>query len=196
MRRLTKKWCFSLIVTSNPGSRPPRDWWKLIKVIKEHGLVDNSILSKIEVAAFTIRGSRTLRWKMPNYDPQYATIHQSVNVAKKLLAEYLNLYDFNQEIPKEIKSQLVDFNRLPKPTVCPLCKDRLKKSLFELDGRKDSQSIQMGHIKPLNSRGKISHHFAKNVNWQHRQCNYMQGERELKTALKFMKSILIKHGKI
>ena len=73
----------------------------------------------------------------------------------------------------------------------------IEKDMFLLDARKQPDSIQMGHKNPLHKRDKITHnHTYDNVIWQHRRCNYMQGEDTIKSALKYMIEILKRHKKI
>lgn len=188
------RWNYWVINTANKDVAVPESWHNVLKIIKN--LVDNKIIDKIEVAAFTIRGMRTLRWLIPPEHHEYSTEEDCIEVAKKLLAAYLETKDVGIEIPDDLQLYLSDYLQYAN-TKCSLCLDELEKHLFFLDGRTEPNAIAMGHIEPLNQRSEYQHnHFATNTTWQHRRCNYMQGERNINTALNYMLEILHRHGKI
>lgn len=189
-------WNFWVIWKANNGVEPPADWTKLIKENKRHALVEAKIFNKIEVAAFTIRGERTLRWRINKSHSEYSTKKDCLDVAKKLYAYYLRLKDFDKQIPPKIK-KLVSLKSYPDNTQCPLCLEEIEKGMFFLDARKQSSAIQMGHKNPLSKRIQKNHlHTKENVIWQHRRCNYMQGEDTIENALNYMLEILKRHKKI
>lgn len=174
----------------------PKEWYDILEIVDKNKLVDNKVLNKIEVAAFSTRGNRQLRWTIDESDPQYATEKTSLDIAKKLLANYLQLVDLNITIPENLKILLSDY-LTNETTKCSLCKEEITSKMFLLDGRKDQDAINMGHIEPLNTRDQTkSNHYPENVCWQHRRCNYMQGERNIETALNYMYEILKRHSKI
>jgi len=188
------KWNFHAINIANKGIMPPLEWQEILVILKI--IIDKKIIDKIEVAAFTIRGSRLLRWRIEHTDPQFASEQTSLEVAKKLLANYLELVDLDIVMPDILKDYLSNYltNETSK---CSLCKEEITSSMFLLDGRKDQDAINMGHIEPLNTRNQNqSNHYPENVCWQHRRCNYMQGERNIETALNYMYDILKRHNKI
>ena len=190
------KWNYWVISNSNKGVQPPQEWYQILQIIYEHNLLDNKNINKIEVAAFTIRGSRTLRWIILENDPQFASERNSLEVAKKLLANFLELVDLKIIIPEKLKIFLSEY-LTNETTKCSLCREEITSTMFLLDGRKDQDAVNMGHIEPLNTRDQNqSNHYAENVCWQHRRCNYMQGERNIETALNYMFGILKRHGKI
>ncbi len=187
-------WHCYFIKIANPEINPPNDWVVILENLGN--LVLDKIIDKIEAAAFVIRGSRRIRWLLDQTDPQYATESESIEVAKKLLSLYLDLVDFQVDIDDNIVSLLTPY-KTGNPSRCPMCLDELSTESFLLDGRTDPNSISMGHITPLSMRGKhFSNHFADNVNWQHRRCNYMQGERTINEALDYMEEILQRHQRI
>lgn len=188
------RWSFHAINIANPSITVPEDWQIILLLVT--GLIEKKIIDKIEVAAFTIRGLRTLRWLIPIEHPEYSTEVDCLEVSKKLLASYLEIKDVGIEISETLRSNLSDYLH-DTHTKCPLCLEELEKYLFFLDGRKEPDAIAMGHIEPLNQRNEHQHnHFAGNTTWQHRRCNYMQGERNINTALNYMLEILQRHGKI
>lgn len=190
------KWNSWVISNSNKNIFPPAEWCEVLKILHESNLIEDKIIDKIEVAAFTIRGSRILRWKIDESDPQFATEDNSFRVAKKLLANYLEVIDLSIQIPEKLKPFLANY-LTSESTKCSLCREEITTIMFVLDGRTEQDAINMGHIEPLNTRDQNqSNHYAENVCWQHRRCNYMQGERNIETALNYMYGILKRHGKI
>ncbi|MFM7682818.1 MAG: hypothetical protein ACKO7P_08735 [Bacteroidota bacterium] len=189
-------WHFPAIKIANKNIYPSKDWIDLIELLKDSDLVENKVLGKIEVASFAIRGSRLLRWRIREDDPEYSSEEECLKIAKKLLVYFLQINDLNKEIPKEIKNTL-EIDENAEPTKCPLCLLEIEKEQFLIDARIHPKAIQMGHLNPLNLRDENnSNHFAENINWQHRRCNYMQGEDTLDNALDFMIEILQRHKKI
>lgn len=187
-------WHYWVIRTANPEINPPTDWIIILENLGK--LVPGKIIDKIEAAAFIIRGTRIIRWILDQNDPQYATESESTEVAKKLLSQYLDLTNFQENIDDDIISLLKPY-KTGNPTRCSMCLEELSTDSFLLDGRTDPNSISMGHLTPLSMRNQqFSNHFADNVNWQHRRCNYMQGERTINEALDYMKEILKRHQRI
>jgi len=189
-------WNYYVLNIDKNSEPPPDEWSEIIKLVKENKLTEDKLINKIEVAAFSIRGVRTLRWLIDKTHSEYSSKDECLKIGKKLLTYYFNLKDYEKKIPKELFEKL-EMDKIKEPTKCPLCLLELEKEMFNKDGRVDSNSIQMGHISPLKLRtGDDSNHFAENINWQHRRCNYMQGEGTLDDALEFMIDILKRHGKI
>lgn len=189
-------WCFYAIKIANKDYSPNEEWLTILDLLKKHKLVEIKVLGKIEVAAFAIRGSRLLRWRVKESDSEYCSEIECLNIAKKLLVYYLQLKDFEKEIPIDVRKCL-NMSNEKVDVKCPLCLLEIEKEQFFKDARISPNATQMGHLNPLNLRGKsTSNHFADNINWQHRRCNYMQGEDTLENALEFMIGILQRHNKI
>ena len=189
-------WHFPAIKIANKGILPTKEWMEIILSIKQSKLVEDKVIGKIEVASFAIRGSRLLRWRIKETDPEYSSEEECLRIAKKLLIYYLHLKDFNKDIPSVLKT-LLGITEKTETTKCALCLLEIEKEQFLIDARIHPNAIQMGHLNPLSLRNEVSsNHFAENINWQHRRCNYMQGEDTLANALDFMIEILKRHKKI
>lgn len=189
-------WHFYAIKIANKNFEPPTEWTEIVTLLKVNDLVETKVIGKIEVASFAIRGSRLLRWRIKETDSEYSSEEECLRIGKKLLVYYLQLKDFNKKIPDEIKQSL-GINENNQFTKCPLCLLEIEKEAFIIDARIFPNAIQMGHLNPLNLRDENkSNHFADNINWQHRRCNYMQGEDTIANALNFMIEILKRHKKI
>lgn len=183
-----EKWNY-WVLNSFSGKKPPIEWVNILKEIKE---IKTKYINKIEVAGFSIRGERIARWQLTKEHPEYSTLENALGAAKKLtwlLLKSMNAPTMSDEL-KFLLNSKKDF--LEEFTCCPLCKNKIKYEDFELDGRKDLNSIQMGHLIPL-SKIKEGHN-KENVMWMHRRCNYIQDEQTLDETIIFLKQILNSHG--
>lgn len=195
-------------LNSKAGTRPPIEWLRLAVALL--GVLPRKYVEKIELIAFSIKGKRTARWLIDRNDPEYCTKSEALAVAKKLA--WLTLMSGD---PPLIESRLRTIlscdetqgcklfighegncrttgNRFSEATRCQLCGRRLVLEDFDRNGRRDPNSIQVGHRTPLSrtTRG----HNARNVSWAHRACNQLQSEQTVDEALQRMKNILELHG--
>lgn len=193
----------------------PRGWSDVRRAVRTSPNLNNDLilklLSKIELASFTQKGSRIPRWRLNPNDPEYCTETEALESGKKLL--WLALLSRNApQISNNLKPLLMcnqrpncvlyiahdsgcidaEFQGMYQPTLCWICGDIIDIEDFRRDARVDAQGIQMGHRTPL-SRGNRQHN-AKNVFWVHRSCNTMQGERTLDEVYEGMVRILRFNG--
>lgn len=184
---------------------PPREWDDILEELRK--ILESKYIEKVELAAFVIRGSRLARWKIAK-GPEYASMEDSLGAAKKLTALLLlskGAPQINPHLRMLLRcSKRTDCNSYeghsaecnPNLTIgaatCGLCKEIINIDDFQKDGRKDPTSIQMGHFIPL-SRGEELHN-SSNVNWQHRRCNYIQGEQTVEEAMTWLQKILVAHN--
>ena len=187
--------------------RPPSQWKTILKVLSQ--LASPEFIDKIEVAAFTIRGLRTARWKVPRNHPEFATLKDSLGAAKKLTWLMLTT-EGSPKLPislhkslrctKSAKCSLLEGHkgkcrksvRGLEITRCPVCRETIKFNDFKRNARVDLLSIQMGHLTPLSR--KPQGHNASNVVWAHRRCNYIQDEQTVKETIKTLREIVERHG--
>lgn len=195
------------VVRIAAGDNPPQEWVEILKHLSK--LLPDDYINKIEVAAFTIRGQRTARWRIDPSDSEYSTRENALGAAKKL-AWLLLKSEGTPEIPEDLYKLLIctktgqcklleghegncgDISHIDEPTHCLVCRETIKFEDFKRAGRTDPISIQMGHIIPL-SRGKGGHN-ASNVIWTHRRCNYIQGEQTIKETIETIREIVKRHG--
>ncbi len=133
-------------------AQPPKEWENILKILKKKNILPDDYINKIEVCAFAIPGKRIARWKVKRGTTDYkyySTRTNALAVAKKLT--WLTLKTINAPpIPPELHKLLNEDNKFPDEiTRCPLCKKELNFEDFKLFGRKDPNSIQMGHLVPL-----------------------------------------------
>lgn len=131
-------------------AKPPKEWLEILKHLKT--IIPDNYINKIEVCAFGIPGKRIARWKVKrrNKDYKYYSPKQdALAVGKKLI--WLILKSKNAPIIPENLRRLLnkDGEFLDEHTLCPLCRRQLDFNDFKLFGRKDPNSIQMGHLTPL-----------------------------------------------
>lgn len=178
----------SWVINLSAGANPPREWVKIVKELKK--ILSNKYIDKIELAAFVIRGTRKARWMLSSKHPEYSSKKDALGAAKKLtllMIKSKGCSKINSFLKRKlIKKKKVDI------TQCPLCKKNILLSDFDKDGRKDTDSIQMGHYIPLSKKNKA--HNYDNVFWSHRRCNYIQGEQTIKETIKFLIQILKGHN--
>jgi hypothetical protein len=186
---------------------PPQEWSDILSALS--GYIDDDYINKIEVAAFTIRGKRTARWLIPGTHSEFGTIENSIGAAKKLtwlLLQCQGAPGLNKRLRSLLactkqhnKCALLEgheggCSKLPKTlqaTRCPICLDVIKLDDFDLSGRTDLLSVQMGHLTPLS---KISQgHTADNVVWVHRRCNYIQDEQTVGETIDTLRQIVARH---
>jgi|10_taG_2_1085330.scaffolds.fasta_scaffold22903_4 hypothetical protein len=80
---------------------------------------------------------------------------------------------------------------------CRICLEPIKLENFHTaPNSSDGKSVQLGHIDPMTTADESSAHVAGNVNWIHRDCNIMQGEKSEEDTLDWMARILKNHGRI
>lgn len=178
-------------------ANPPKEWENIWKCLKEKNIIPDDYINKIEVCAFGIPGKRTARWKIKPNDKNYkyySTKQNALDVARKLT--WLILKSENAPaMPPNLRILLNKSGKFPdEPSVCPLCRRKLDFSEFKLFGRKDPNSIQMGHLTPL-SRLRIGRgHEAQNIIWIHRRCNDIQDEQTVFETIQILRQILERHG--
>jgi len=176
------------VINKFGGDNPPKKWEIILIELRKY--LSSKYINKIEVAAFTIRSSRKLRWVIPSNHSEYATKKDSLSAAIKLT----NLLLCSKGAPP-VNSKLKKLLRLKKNiTKCPLCIKHISLIDYDKDGRKEPDSIQMGHKIPL-SRKKKSHN-GTNVFWAHRFCNFLQGDRTVKEVFIHMSKVLKANGYI
>lgn len=185
---------------------PPLEWDNILS--KLSGYVDDDYINKIEVAAFTIRGKRTARWLIPEGDPEFSTIENSIGVAKKLAWLLLGCEEgsgLSEDLRLSLKctrrpcvlleghdGECSESERTLEITRCPICCEPIRSDDFKRNGRTDPLSIQMGHLIPL-SRTRQGH-TASNVVWTHRRCNYIQDEQTVEDTINTLCTIIRRHG--
>lgn len=169
------------------GDDAPKKWGAILLELQK--ILDNKNINKIEAASFSIRRYRTVRWKLPPQHIEYSTKEDSLNAAKKLTKLLLNS-DFGFVINIRLRKLLGISKK--EFIICPLCNEPLFFYQFYKDGRKDHDSIQMGHKIPL-TRGENTHN-GKNVFWAHRDCNFIQGNKTINELFKKMAEILRVNG--
>lgn len=187
------------------GATPPREWEDALSHM--NGLLTDSLIDKIEAAAFSIREKRRARWMVSSTDKEFSSETESLRVAKKLT--WLALHAPGAPtcpvgLTEALRCRRTDQCNKPEGhqgecgslsgfvTSCPLCLEPLSISDFNRNARKDPAAIQMGHRTPLLSGGNL--HRGENVFWSHRRCNYIQGEQDLETAIATLVGIAAKHG--
>lgn len=203
-----KGWHFG-VLNAAAKAKPPEEWKTILRSLYEVDL-PGAYISKIELAAFVIRGKRIARWKISKSHPEYATLKNSLCAAKKLTWLLLRsdgapgipakLYD-GLKCSKTSRCALLEghaencITRKPleeTTTHCPICLESIKFNDFRRNGRTDPLSIQMGHLTPL-SQARRGHN-ATNVTWAHRRCNYIQDEQTVEETIRTLREILEKHG--
>ena len=73
---------------------------------------------------------------------------------------------------------------------CPLCGVPITWEQFTSRDRTDGNSVQGCHLDPL-EEGTIQH-YVGNVKWGHRDCNQMQGDRDLVSMIDHLE-VMLKH---
>ncbi len=201
-----RRWHF-WVVNRNAGVEPPEEWETIIGYLSP--IINGAYIDKIEVAAFTIRGKRTARWRVAVDHSEFATLENSLGAAKKLTWLLLR-----SEGSPEMPSGLYDSLKCTKSTECrlleghsngcetrvqgyenlrcPVCLETVNLADYERDGRTDPLSMQMGHLVPL-SRTRHGHN-AANVVWVHRRCNYIQDEQTVEDTIRTLCDIVRRHG--
>jgi hypothetical protein len=187
--------------------RPPRQWKTILRILSQ--IISDTYIDKIEVAAFTIRGKRTARWKVTKSHPEFATMKDSLGAAKKLTWMLLMAKGSPKMSARLLKilkcTKLTKCSLLeghggkcrrksanPETTRCPVCREIIRLTDFGINARTDPLSIQMGHLTPLSQKPKG--HNAANVVWAHRRCNYIQDEQTVKETIKTLREIVKRHG--
>lgn len=195
------------VIGISSQAEPPDEWVGILGQLS--GYIEDKYINKVEVAAFTIRGVRTARWLIANTESEYSNLQNALGSAKKLTWLLLLSQEgpgLDHELKKSLKCTKTAMCVLleghggncssswqdPGVTRCPLCLEPIKLSDFNLDGRKDALSIQMGHSIPLSRINQG--HKADNVYWQHRRCNYIQDEQTLASTVENLVTIVERHG--
>lgn len=182
-----KGWNY-FVLKNHAGDSAPKEWIILLPKLKT--IISNKIINKVESAAFSAKGERKARWKLPEDNPEFCSKVESFKVAKKLIFLVLNCEN-GPGIIKEIRKEFPKDEFVVSTTKCPLCKSTIELSDFERDGRKDPYSIQLGHDIPLSRR--LGSHNHKNIFWIHRRCNYVKGEQTLSESLLNLVEIIKNH---
>jgi len=186
---------------------PPKQWETILELLTQY--VKGNLIDKIEVASFAIRGKRKARWLVDEKHSEFASVENSIGAAKKLTGLLLNCENgpgITNDLYKLLKCSRTascvlleghagDCENKTKPqekTTCPMCKEVIKLSDFDLDATTDLLAIQMGHLVPLSR--KINGHHAQNVVWVHRRCNYIQDEQTVTETIETLRQILERHG--
>lgn len=189
------------------GAEPPDEWQNILTGLSE--IISDKYINKIEAAAFVIRGVRTARWLLSPDEAEFSTLQDALGAAKKLTWLLLKSEGVPQ-IPGALLAMLKctkssncalleghegECTHTGSPdqfSKCPVCLETIKLNDFELDGRTDPLSIQMGHLVPLSR--ETGGHNAKNVTWAHRRCNYIQDEQTVEETIEQLCRIVEKHG--
>ncbi len=179
-------WVLKKFATANP----PKEWEKILEYLKNS--FPAKYIDKIEVASFSIRGTRIARWQLEKDHAEYSTKQNALGTAKKLT--WLLLKSRNApSVSEQLISLLNKNNEFTEETAyCPICKEIISYEDFKRSGRIDPISIQMGHLIPL-SRKKEGHN-SKNVIWIHRRCNYIQDEQTVSETIDTLRHIIERHG--
>ncbi len=167
-------------------------------------------LEKVEAASMVIRGVRTERWLINKHDHEYANKKDTLNSSKKLMYEAVisknspyQKYAIKKEILQKVSCSkdkcLLPIGHSGKHRKiwdtklrCDICgeeilyKQILGKGRADRGSKLDPTVCTMGHIDPLTSGGK---HNARNVSWQHKQCNDSQGNLSRSNFLKLIAKI-------
>jgi hypothetical protein len=180
------------VLSKFAGDAPPREWINILDELKK--VISGKNIDKIEYASFVIRGERKARWLLDRAHSEYSTKNDALGAAKKLT--WLLMKSRGAPlISKRLKRLLINDEKfIDETTTCPLCKEIIKIDDYNLSGRNDLYSIQMGHLIPLSLKPRS--HNAGNVVWMHRRCNYIQDEQTIDNTINFLKQILKTHEHI
>ena len=180
-------WLHWQIRYNNRDQPSPKKWDtfanKLLSVIPKRNV------EKIELASFTAKGNRKLRWLLPDTDPEYCNKDDAIQVAKKLA--FLMLNTNGCSIPTNLDKDFPKSKFKREITKCPLCKKEINLSDFNKNGNKDLESIQIDHEMPLSQQ--LGSHNKNNVFWIHRRCNYIKGEQTTKQSLLSLVELIRNH---
>ena len=80
---------------------------------------------------------------------------------------------------------------------CRICREPMKLENFDTQhGTSGDYSAQLGHIHPYIQGHEETAHVKGNVQWIHRNCNMIQGEKTEEETLQELSRILRAHGHI
>jgi hypothetical protein len=171
-------WLFWQLNTK-AGTNPPAQWLTLMAQLR--GVLPRKDVEKIELVAFSIKGKRTARRLLNTTNPEYCTETEALKVAKKLA--WLTLLSRD---PPQIEPQLRPLlscdktqgckllightgncittgNPFSTATRCALCGKQISIGNFNLNGRRDPNSITVNHRTPLSRTAHGQHgHNAEN----------------------------------
>ena len=78
---------------------------------------------------------------------------------------------------------------------CRICNEHIsKKDFYTEHGTSGSRSAQLGHINPHINGHDDTAHVSGNVQWIHRDCNIIQGEKTEEETFKILAEILKNQG--
>jgi len=167
--------------------------------------VKPKVAEKIERDSFNTRGAswgkdldgtqkrrnRQPRWTLSDGDAFFPAHHQTYPNCL-LIAEELTIQAYEMvgapACPKSTEAWLSRPLR-PNSSVCPICKQLLEFSEFDL-AVQSKAAIDTDHLNPSLTR----RHTPGNVAFVHHLCNTTKGDRSLEELEEWMASVLSRHG--
>lgn len=107
-----------------------------------------------------------------------------------------NLDDFTGDSRKTLEHMIeLSSAEYPNGLKCRICKDYISKNdFYTKHGTSGSKSAQLGHINPHINGYDDSAHVSGNVQWIHRDCNIIQGEKTEAETFRILAEILKSQG--
>ena len=132
-----------------------------------------------------------------------STPHDCFHIHKELTAQVLAIPEVLNDIQENSSSLDMDIIEYLSPLIekyrdnpnkslsCRICGEPITaKHFITAHGSSDGSSVQLGHIIPPTGKNETAHR-SGNVQWIHRDCNIIQGEKtELETLEKLERIVL------